>query len=376
MLPTNKTENTENPVMTDMLIVLLVLAAVAVYYYRMRGAIVIILSAGTCCLTDVICLHLRSKKRSRERDVSALVTGLTLGLMMSASVPYFAAVTASVFAIVLAKHAFGGHGCEIFSPAAAGFLFTALCFPESMLLYPRPLSSTPVSPMVSESLLSQSMTKTFLLTESSSVSAMDVLIGKFSGPMGTGFMVLLIVAAAFLLFRRSISAVAFFAELLSAGIAALIHYGFDPMALLYFFSGGMFLFGIIFLSCDNITMPKTKSSRLVYGIVTGVLTALFQFYASAENAVVYAVILAAPIGIELNRRSLSFAWMLSKRGAAFSEISKTIKHVTETIELLNGKNHNDNEKKEKKEVKKNNEKKKNTEKKENKKNNGKKKKKK
>lgn len=330
--------------MTDMLIVLFVLAAVSVYYYGMRGAIVIVLSVVTCCLTDVICLHMRTNKRkSSEKDLSALVTGLTLGLMMSASAPYFAVVSASVFAIVIAKHAFGGHGCEIFSAAAAGFLFTALCFPDSMLHYPSPFSKLPISPMVSESLLSQSMTRTFLLTETSSVSVMDILIGKFSGPMGTGFVLLLVVAAAFLMLRQSISAIAFFAELLSAGLIALIHYKFDFMALLYFFSGGMFLFGIIFLSCDYITMPKTKSSRLVYGITAGVLTALFQFYASAENAVVYAVILAAPVGIELNRRSLSFAWMLSKKGGIFSRFSKPIKHVAETIDLLNDNNEGESE---------------------------------
>ncbi|MCH5349243.1 MAG: RnfABCDGE type electron transport complex subunit D, partial [Oscillospiraceae bacterium] len=173
------------------------------------------------------------------------------------------------------------------------------------------------------------------------------LIGKFSGPMGTGFVLLLIVAAVFLMMRQSISAIIFFAEFLSAGIIALIHYGFDPMALMCFFSGGMFLFGMIFLSCDHSTMPKTISSRLVYGIVVGCLTALFQFYAAAENAVVYAVILAAPVGIELNRRTLSFAWVLNKSGGIFSKISKfskPIKHVAETIDLLN-EDKNDDEKK-------------------------------
>ncbi|MCH5349304.1 MAG: RnfABCDGE type electron transport complex subunit D, partial [Oscillospiraceae bacterium] len=145
MLSTNKTESS---VMTDMLIVLLVLAAVSVYYYGLRAAAVIILSVFSCWLSDVICLHMRNKKAA-EKDISALVTGLTLGLMMSASVPYFAVVIASVFAIVLARHAFGGHGCEIFSAAAAGFLFTSLCFPENMLFYPRPFSGTPLSSMVS-----------------------------------------------------------------------------------------------------------------------------------------------------------------------------------------------------------------------------------
>lgn len=323
--------------MVDMLIVLTVLAAVSVYYYGARAAIVASVSASVCCITDFICLKLR-KKDIPEKDISALITGLTLGLMMSASASYFSVAAASVFAVVIAKHAFGGRGCEIFNAAAAGFLFTSLCFPGNMLTYPKPFSDIPLSSLVSESILGQSMTKTFLMTETSYVSEIDMLIGKFSGPMGTGFTILLAVAAVFLMARRSIPAIVFLSELASAGIAALIHYGLDPVSLLCFLSGGMFLFGIIFLSCDYITAPKTKSSQLIYGITVGLCTALFHFYAHAENAIVYAVIISAPVGIELNRRSLSLAAMLNKKSGVFSKISKPFRHVAETIDILNKNN--------------------------------------
>ena len=129
----------------------------------------------------------------------------------------------------------------------------------------------------------------------------------------------------------------FFAELLSAGLAAFIHYGFKLLPLMYFFSGGMFIFGALFLSCGSDIVPKTRSSRLIYGIVTGLFMALFHFYAHTENAVVYAVIISAPLGIELDRRALSFADMLKKRRGIFMKVSKPLGNVAETLDIINDK---------------------------------------
>ncbi len=326
-------KKSEFEIMTDMLIVLLVMSAVAVYYYGLRALAMLVVTVLVCCITDIVCLKLR-KKKIDIKDLSSLITGLTLGLMMSASVPYYAAVTAALFATVAVKHAFGGRGCEIFNGAAAGFLFSALCFPDGMLTYPKVFTELPFSSVVSADMLSQSMTKTFLLTGTSSVSLIDVLTGKFLGPMGTGVVILLVVAAVFLMFRRSVSAITFFTELAAIGIYALIYYDFDLMSVLYFFSSGMLLFGMIFLSCDYSVIPKTRSSRFIYGLVTAVCVIIFHFYSGTENAVIYAVIIASPIGIELDRRALSFADMLKGKRRIFKRASKPLKNINETLEIL------------------------------------------
>ncbi len=326
----------EFSVMTDMLAALLAIAAAAVYYYGLRAAAVIAVTASASVITDFICIKLR-KKNSEIKDISALLTGLTLGLMMSAAVPYYVAAIAAVFASAVAKHAFGGHGCEIFNPAAVGYLFAAMCFPDSMLTYPRVFSDLPMSSIVPSDMLAQSTTKTFLLTGTASASFIDVLIGKFSGPMGTGIVLLLAVSAAFLMLRRSVSAIAFFTELAVTGLYAFIRYGFDPMSVLYFFSTGMLLFGMIFLSCDYSVIPKTRSSRFIYGLIVGLCIIMFYQYSGTENAVVYAVIVSSPVGIELDRRALSFADMLKKRkkrGGFMKKSNKLLGSINETLEML------------------------------------------
>lgn len=323
-------------VMTDMLAALLVTAGVSVYYYGMRAAAVIVITVLASVAADLICLKLR-KKQPDKKDLSALLTGLTLGLMMSASAPYYEAAAAAVFAVAAAKHAFGGHGCEIFNPAAVGFLFASLCFPDGMLTYPKVFADLPMASLIPPDMLGQSMTKTFLLTGTASVSLIDVIIGRFSGPMGTGFVVLLAVGAAFLMCRRCISAITFFTELAVLGLYAFIRYDLNPMSVLYFFSSGMLLFGMTFLSCESGTIQRTRSSRFLYGLAVSLLVIMFYQYSGTENAVVYAMIISAPIGIELDRRALSFADMVKKhrkRGRFRKKHNKLAGSINETLEML------------------------------------------
>ncbi|MBQ5319483.1 MAG: RnfABCDGE type electron transport complex subunit D [Oscillospiraceae bacterium] len=328
----NSKTKTDFSIMTDMLIVLIVIASMSVYYYGMRAAVVFAITISVSVATDFLCCKLR--KADMGKDLSALITGITLGLMMSASVPYYAAVIAAVFSIVIAKHAFGGHGCEIFNAAATGFLFASLSFTQNMLTYPKPFSEIPMTSVVSPDVLSSSFTSAFLLTESAELSLIDVLIGKFNGPMGTGFVLLMLVAVVFLIFRRSVSAITFFTEAVILGIYAFVRYDNDIMSVIYFFASGMLLFGMIFLSCDYSIIPKTKSSRFIYGVVFSICVIIFHSYSATENAAIYAVIISSPIGIELDRKALSFADMIKNKKSVFHKVNKPLNHINETLEIL------------------------------------------
>ena len=69
--------------------------------------------------------------------LGAAVSALIFGLMMEpraasmAGMEYFYLVIGSAFGIIVAKLLFGGFGQNIFNPAAAGFVFTKLCFGSS-----------------------------------------------------------------------------------------------------------------------------------------------------------------------------------------------------------------------------------------------------
>lgn len=334
----------EFSIMTDMLIVLVSLAAMTVYYYGLRAAVIILISTAVCLSADFICLKIR-KQKVDFRDLSALITALVLSLMMSAAAPYYAVVIAALFAVIIGKHAFGGHRREIFNCAAAGFMFASLNFPGTMLLYPKPFTYlSAADAVVAQTQLYPSMTKSVTATESGGTNVMDILIGKFCGPMGAGFILLLIIAAAFLMLRRSVSAVTFFTEFLTVFGFAFVYYEYDLLKTLNLLSSGMLIFGMLFLSCEFSTIPKTYSSRFLYGLITAILILIFHFYAKAENAIVYSVIIAAPFGIELDRKALSFADMLNKNSPAAKfkkKYDQNLSNVEETITLINGSDDND-----------------------------------
>ncbi len=327
---------TDYEIMQDMLMILSVLAVAAIYYYGARAAVIISLSALCCVITDMICVKLRHKDIDKK-DVSALVTGMEIGLMMSAAVPYYVVIIADIFAVVLVKHAFGGRKREIFSCSAVGFLFVALSFPGVVLSYPKPFTYLPAfSYAPNDTVLYSSLTKSVTETELQTASVVDLLIGKFCGPMGTGFMIILLIAAVFLVLRRSVSGISFFTQLAIVFGYSFVYYDFNAVKTFNLLSCGMIVFGIIFLSCDFATIPKTHLSRFLYGIVMGVLILVFQFYAKVENAVVYAAIIAAPIGIALDKRALSFANMLKKGNKLMLGLNKDLKNIDETITLING----------------------------------------
>ncbi|MCM1578664.1 MAG: RnfABCDGE type electron transport complex subunit D, partial [Ruminococcus sp.] len=133
--------------------ILLMLCGMGVYYYGMRAAAVTGVCAGSCMAADMVCLILR-KKRLHIHDLSALDTGLAIACLMPAGVPYTIAAGACVFAVCIAKAPFGGRGCEIVCPAAAGYIFAEMSFPRQMSLYPKPFEPLGLSNTVTEPLYS------------------------------------------------------------------------------------------------------------------------------------------------------------------------------------------------------------------------------
>ena len=203
-------------------------------------------------------------------------------------------------------------------------------------MYPKPFDTLTAASTVTNE-LSEALSETVIISSVPNISFIDILLGKFCGPMGARVMILL-VAALFLILRRSVSAIVFFTETISVLAFSFFYNNMQVDLLPYTLGGDMLLFGIIFLSCDYSTVPKTRSSRFLYGLIVGLMIILFQYFGKAGTAIVFAVIIAAPFGIELDRRALSFAKMLNKNKGSLSLakkiFNKPLHYINETITLL------------------------------------------
>ena len=314
--------------MVSLLPVLLVTAAMSVYYYGMRAAVLSLLCVAVCWALDVLCLIMQ-RRTLHIHDISPIITGLTIALMMPASVPYTVAAAACAFAICIAKHPFGGHGKEIVNCAAAGYIFAELCFPSAVLSYPKPMTELPLGNIITEGLY-PSFTYSSAQATAASYSDIELLIGNFTGPMGCTFTVLAVVCALYLISQKAVSGTVFFTQLALVLAWSMAEGGVFRVRTAL--AGGMLLFGSAILSSDINIVPKSVPERIFFGVISAGLLIAVGEISRLENPVVYAAVLAAPFA----RLTGRFGELSRRRKRAKSIFGKYEEDINETIAMTGG----------------------------------------
>lgn len=129
-------KETTGTIMKDVVIALAPAALFGVYRFGFRAFLILLLSVTSCVLTEHICKRIR-KAPSGGYECSAVVTGLLLGMMLPADVPYWFPVAGGTFAIVVIKMLFGGLGRNLLNPAATAkclfLILTGFVMKETMI---------------------------------------------------------------------------------------------------------------------------------------------------------------------------------------------------------------------------------------------------
>lgn len=327
-----KNKKTPYSIMFDMIIVLLFLSGLSFYYYGIRAMLVILISVATCIILDFLCIKARHQDVDFHNLSAVVVTGLVLALMMPATVPYYIVVIACCFSILIGKHAFGGSGCELFNCALIGFVFVSICFPQYVLQYPKPFD-IPNLEMYPTNILSEQTIGFNTNITSITKSYIDILTGNVRGAMGSVHILILLVSAIFLMVRNSISKIVFLVEFLSICLFSCILNGFTLNSIFCVLGGDMIMYSIIFFSCDINTIPKTKTTRLLYALIVCLLFIIIQCFEKSDNSILYAIILAVPFANVLDRKSFSFANLINKKSFSL-DYNKHLQNVKETINLI------------------------------------------
>ena len=118
----------------------LVPAAMAHVWYFGPGFIFNLLVAAIFAAAgEALMLSLRSRKPETGLvDFSALVTAALLAFAVPSLTPWWVTATGALFAVVVAKHLYGGLGFNIFNPAMAGYVVILVAFPMHMNLWIAP----------------------------------------------------------------------------------------------------------------------------------------------------------------------------------------------------------------------------------------------
>lgn len=282
----------------DILLTLLTLSLMEYFYYGLRAVVLGCVCVGASVIAELISLRLMKRKFTAD-DLTCVTDALIFALMLPAVFDMKIAAIACVFAVTAAKNLFGGRKNMMFSPAAAAYVFVLASWKNSVLMFTEPHVHTGVFDKT-ENLVS-SVSHSFNVTGRMSVSDFELLMGNVPGSAGAVSILLLMVAAAVLIFRRDISAGAFVGTITGTALLAC----FVPMAssigmsLKYTLSTNMVLFAAIYIISDRRIAPKKNYYAFFYGLFVAVFSYILVLTTAKENAIIIASVIFTPVALGL-----------------------------------------------------------------------------
>ncbi len=271
---------TTSSIMLDVIISLLPATVAGTLIFGIRALLLIAVCVFTCVLAEYV-FNKITKKNQTIGDLSAVVTGLILGLNIPQSLPVWQAVIGSLFAIIVVKCLFGGIGCNIVNPALTARVFMLIAFPSAMAKADFPKFVDTAS----------SATPLVLISEGNAPSLKTLFLGFTGGAIGETCALALLIGGIYLIARRVITWHIPTAFIGSVFILSFLLDGFSfTAALSWVLSGGLFL-GAFFMATDYVTSPHNSLAKIVYGVGAGVITVLIRFYGNLPEGVSYGLLL-------------------------------------------------------------------------------------
>ena len=306
---------TTEKIMGAVLIALIPASLAGVIFFGLHALIVLIVSIVSSVLSEYVFEKI-TKRPVTIKDLSAVVTGLLIGLNMPPEVPLFIPILGSVFGIIVVKQLFGGIGQNFMNPALGARCFLLISFSSQMTDF------SVKGGMVGKTAYDAISSATPLATLKTGVSYPlgDLLLGNIFGTIGETSALALLIGAVFLLFIKVIDLripLSYIGTFLVLVLITSIIRGYEApfyFTLCEVFAGGLML-GAWFMATDYATSPMTTKGQIIYGVCLGILTFLFRMVSKSAEGVSYAIIFMnclTPM-IEQFTRPLAFGIVRKKK---------------------------------------------------------------
>ena len=254
-------------------------------------------------------------------DYSAVVTGVLFALCIPPTAPWWITLIAMLFAIVIAKHLYGGLGHNVFNPAMAGYVVVLISFPAQMTHWLPPQALAVESLGFIES-LTTILTGTppggvgwDAITQATPLDTIKTgvhgerliseirtapIFGSFGGYGWEWIANWYLAGGLFLLFRRIISwhvpLTVIGTILVLSTMGSALDQGGTPAPILQLYSGGILL-GAFFIATDPVSGCVSRRGKIIFGIGVAVLTLVIRRWGGYPDGFAFAVLLmnvAAP----------------------------------------------------------------------------------
>ena len=271
-------------IMRDVLIALLPACLVSVYYYGPNVLIILAVAIASAVICEYVWCK-AFKKDPTISDLSAMVTGLLVGMNVPPTAPWWLVAIGSAFAIIVVKQMFGGLGQNFMNPALAARAFLLASWPVRMTSFVDPAtdavtSATPLATIYGKA-------------QGTLPAIGDMLAGNMPGVIGEVSKAALLLGFAYLLLRQVVElkipcvyiGTVFILSTLFGADTVSLHTGVYAIA-----SGGLFL-GAMFMATDYVTSPLTGWGRIIFAFGCGLITFIIRKFGKYPEGVTYAILL-------------------------------------------------------------------------------------
>lgn len=250
--------------------------AFSIYKYQVNAAIHFVVTVLSCVCADYLYTFL-IKKKIEFKDLSSVVTGIILALMLPAYAPYYVGIIGGLFAVIIIKHLLGDFTHFYLNPAVTAKCFLTLIVFDSMRKYSEGVMTLPVE----------------ILNRGKTVDNYQMMIGNVDGSMGEVCVIALLIGAVILVITGVSDIYIPVSYIVSFGLIMAV-FGDKSFDLTYIVSqiaGGGFLMSVWYLSSDLKSSPITCKGQIIYGIILGILTSLTRLFGHYTEEIYFVVLL-------------------------------------------------------------------------------------
>lgn len=295
---------------------------VYVHFFGFGVIINIIIAVVTALVCEITILKIRNRPiKPFIYDGTAVLTAILLALALPTLTPWWLAALGAAFAIIIAKHLYGGMGYNPFNPAMVGYAMLLIAFPKEMTAWipaethglsffdtlnfslferlPAGMSYDALTMATPLDSIKTQLSLGFTLDEIRSTNS--TIFGNIAGYGWEWINILFLIGGIVLIAIKVIRWHIPVAVLGGLAFMAMIFNFLDagsyaPVSFHLF--GGAAMLGAFFIATDPVTAATSNKGRLIYGAGIGILIYIIRTWGGYPDAIAFSVLLmnmAVPI---------------------------------------------------------------------------------
>ena len=288
---------------------------VYIHFFGWGVMINIVAAIVTALICEVTILKMRNRPiKPFVYDGTAVLTAILLALALPTLTPWWLAALGAAFAIIIAKHLYGGMGYNPFNPAMVGYAMLLIAFPKEMTAWipaeshglnfldtlnyslfevlPAGMSYDALTMATPLDSIKTQLSLGYTLDEIHQSSAS--LFGNIAGYGWEWINIMFLIGGLILISIKIISwhipvamlgALAFMAMIFNFVDAG----SYSPISFHLF--GGAAMLGAFFIATDPVTAAASNKGKLIYGAGIGILIYVIRTWGGYPDAIAFSVLL-------------------------------------------------------------------------------------